>query len=191
MRKLGESINELMTVLAAGDDASRKAQRAAAVNVAWRNAVEAVYKDAAEMVLDHVNAVYIMAADEVVKGAPMKASHTGTGAQLVVYSDDSLIRSDLDARQEFLKMKLKEQGEHVETFKILPSRFDMKSRHPFRRAEADGGPPRSARPVRDEAPRVPLTPEEQAALEASVDAVESPAVRRALERAIRADKNRM
>ena len=191
MRKLGESINELMTVLAAGDDASRKAQRAAAVNVAWRNAVEAVYKDAAEMVLDHVNAVYIMAADEVVKGAPMKASHTGTGAQLVVYSDDSLIRSDLDARQEFLKMKLKEQGEHVETFKILPSRFDMKSRHPFRRVEADGGPARSARPVRDEAPRVPLTPEEQAALEASVDAVESPTVRRALERAIRADKNRM
>lgn len=190
MRKLGESINELMTVLAAGDDASRKAQRAAAVNVAWRNAVEAVYKDAAEMVLDHVNAVYIMAADEVVKGAPTKASHTGTGAQLVVYSDDSLIRSDLDARQEFLKMKLKEQGEHVETFKILPSRFDMKSRHPFRRAEAGGGA-RSARPVRDEAPRVPLTPEEQAALEASVDAVESPTVRRALERAIRADKNRM
>ncbi|QOS68307.1 phosphoadenosine phosphosulfate sulfotransferase [Eggerthella guodeyinii] len=191
MRKLGESINELMTVLAAGDDASRKAQRAAAVNVAWRNAVEAVYKDAAEMVLDHVNAVYIMAADEVVKGAPTKASHTGTGAQLVVYSDDSLIRSDLDARQEFLKMKLKEQGEHVETFKILPSRFDMKSRHPFRRAEAGGGGARPARPVRDEAPRVPLTPEEQAALEASVDAVESPTVRRALERAIRADKNRM
>ena len=191
MRKLGESINELMTVLAAGDDAARKAQRAAAVNVAWRNAVEAVYKDAAEMVLDHVNAVYIMAADEVVKGAPTKASHTGTGAQLVVYSDDSLIRSDLDARQEFLKMKLKEQGEHVETFKILPSRFDMKSRHPFRRAEAGGGGARSARLVRDEAPRVPLTPEEQAALEASVDAVESPTVRRALERAIRADKNRM
>lgn len=110
MRKLGESINELMAALAAGDDASRKAQRAAAVNVAWRNAVEAVYKDAAQMVLDHVNAVYIMAADEVVKGATTKASHTGTGAQLVVYADDSLIRSDLDARQEFLKMKLKNKA---------------------------------------------------------------------------------
>lgn len=78
MRKLGDSINELMAALAAGDDASRKAQRAAAVNVAWRNAVEAVYKDAAQMVLDHVNAVYIMAADEVVKGATTKASHAGT-----------------------------------------------------------------------------------------------------------------
>ena len=145
MRKLGESINELMAALAAGDDASRKAQRAAAVNVAWRNAVEAVYKDAAQMVLDHVNAVYIMAADEVVKGATTKASHTGTGAQLVVYADDSLIRSDLDARQEFLKMKLKGQGEHVETFKILPSRFEMKARHPFRRAEEAGAVERALR----------------------------------------------
>lgn len=191
MRKLGESINELMAVLAAGDDASLKAQRAAAVNVAWRNAVEAVYKDAAEMVLDHVNAVYIMAADEVIKGAPTKTSRTGTGAQLVVYSDDSLIRSDLDARQEFLKMKLKEQGEHVETFKILPSRFDMKARHPFRRAEAERATSATPRSERAAEPRTPLTPEEQAALEASVEAVESPTVRRALERAIRADKHRI
>jgi len=141
------------------------------------------------MVLDHVNAVYIMAADEVVKGATTKASHTGTGAQLVVYADDSLIRSDLDARQEFLKMKLKEQGEHVETFKILPSRFEMKARHPFRRPEEDGATARSA--SREETPRTPLSPEEEAALEASVGAVESPTVRRALERAIRADKNRI
>mgnify|MGYP003093023990 FL=1 len=191
MRKLGDSINELMAALAAGDDASRKAQRAAAVNVAWRNAVEAVYKDAAQIVLDHVNAVCIMAADEVVKGATTKASHAGTGAQLVVYADDSLIRSDLDARQEFLKMKLKEEGEHVETFKILPSRFEMKARHPFRRPEADGATARSARTDREETPRTPLSPEEEAALEASVGAVESPTVRRALERAIRADKNRI
>ncbi|MFR7651105.1 MAG: phosphoadenosine phosphosulfate sulfotransferase, partial [Eggerthella lenta] len=127
----------------------------------------------------------------VVKGATTKASHTGTGAQLVVYADDSLIRSDLDARQEFLKMKLNGQGEHVETFKILPSRFEMKARHPFRRAEEDGAVERAARASREETPRTPLSPEEEAALEASVGAVESPTVRRALERAIRADKNRI
>ena len=39
MRKLGESINELMAALAAGDDASRKAQRAAAVNVMRRRSL--------------------------------------------------------------------------------------------------------------------------------------------------------
>ena len=184
--KIGNALNDLMTQLAAGDDASVKAQRAAAVNVAWRNAVEAVYKDAAEMVLGHINAVYIMGADEVVAGAPSKASHTGTGSQLVVYSDDSLIRSDLDARQEFLKMKLKEQ---VETFRILPSRFEMKSRHPFRREE-DPATSSSSRTGRSEPPRPPLTPEELAALEEHIESVESPAVRAALARAIRADTKR-
>lgn len=187
--KIGNALNDLMTQLAAGDDASVKAQRAAAVNVAWRNAVEAVYKDAAEMVLGHINAVYIMGADEVVAGAPSKASHTGTGSQLVVYSDDSLIRSDLDARQEFLKMKLKEQGEHVETFRILPSRFEMKSRHPFRREE-DPATSSASRAGRSEPPRPPLTPEEHAALEEHIESVESPAVRAALARAIRADTKR-
>lgn len=187
--KIGNALNDLMAQLAAGDDASRKAQRSAAVNVAWRNAVEAVYKDAAEMVLAHVNAVYIMGADEVVAGAPVKTSRTGTGSQLVVYSDDSMIRSDLDARQEFLKMKLKEQGEHVETFRILPSRFEMKSRHPFARAEDARSSNGAARTLEGPA-RPTLTPEEQELLDASVEAVENPAVRAALARAIHADTHR-
>ncbi|WP_165248556.1 hypothetical protein [Adlercreutzia sp. ZJ141] len=51
--------------------------------------------------------------------------------QLIVYSDDSMVRSDLDARQEFLKMRLRESGEYIEKFKILPSKMDMRSRHPF------------------------------------------------------------
>ena len=79
----------------------------------------------------------------------------------------------------------------METFKILPSRFETKARHPFRRPEEDGATARSARASREETPRTPLSPEEEAALEASVGAVESPTVRRALERAIRADKNRI
>lgn len=188
MRKLGVSISELMSTLAVGDDVARKAQRAAAVNVAWRNAVEAVYKDAAEMVLDHVNAVYIMGADEVVAGAPAKAQPVGTGSQLVVYSDDSLIRSDLDARQEFLKMKLKEQGEHVDTFRILPSRFDMKARHPFRRPADPACAADALASTAEQPPREPLSPEQQAALDESVQSVENDAVRRALERAIQAAK---
>lgn len=51
---------------------------------------------------------------------------------LVVYCDDAMVRSDLDARQEMLKMHLNRQGEHVEAFSIKPARFDMKARHPFR-----------------------------------------------------------
>ena len=54
----------------------------------------------------------------------------------------------------------------------------MKARHPFRRAEEDGAVERAARASREETPRTPLSPEEEAALEASVGAVESPMVRR-------------
>ena len=55
---------------------------------------------------------------------------------LVVYCDDAMIRSDIDARQEMLKIRLNEQGEHVALFSIKPARFDMKARHPFREEAA-------------------------------------------------------
>ena len=47
-----------------------------------------------------------------------------------------MIRSDIDARQEMLKIRLNEQGEHVALFSIKPARFDMKARHPFREEAA-------------------------------------------------------
>lgn len=138
MELVGKGLERFLDGLAAeGDDASKKAVRAAMVNVMWENAVKEVYKDEgqADYILDHVNAVYIMSADAKVKGAGAKGSSgaAGEGTQLVVYSDDSMVRSDLDARQEFLKMRLREQGEQVESFKIIASRFDMKDRHPFRK----------------------------------------------------------
>ncbi|RDB58853.1 phosphoadenosine phosphosulfate sulfotransferase [Paraeggerthella hongkongensis] len=189
MKTLGSGLKELMASFGAGDDSGARARRAAAVKVMWRKAVEAVYKDAAPMVLDHINAVYVMRADDV-DDARAAARVTDGGTVLVVYSDDSMIRSDLDARQEFLKMKLNEQGEHVEAFCIKPSRFDMKSRHPFRPDSADEpGVGASGAPVRPAARR-PLAPEETAAVEELVATVDNAAVRRALEKAMIADLQR-
>lgn len=191
MKKLGDGLNELMSVLGTADEATRKAARSAEVNVRWRGAVEAVYKDAAELVLDHVNAVYVMSADEVEGGRPTPPTPDG-GSVLVVYSDDSLIRSDLDARQEFLKMKLNEQGEHVEAFKIMPSRFDMKARHPFRRDKDDvGGPANTAMRNHLSEPLETLDEEARAHLEAQVETVENPAVKAALLKAMAADLQRL
>lgn len=209
MKKIGSGVKELMAALGGTDDVSRKAARAAEVNVVWRNAVEAVYGDAASLVLSHVNAVYILDADAVVAGsrdgssrarpAPeagtcrppqSKKHHQAGGAQLVVYSDDSLIRSDIDARQEFLKMRLREQGEHVETFKILPSRFDMKARHPFAAKEGIERTEAGSRPGVDEAPSEPLTPQQREQLEQQALQVENPSVRSALLKAIDADMKR-
>lgn len=208
MKKIGAGVKELMAALGGTDDVARKAARAAEVNVVWRNAVEAVYGDAASLVLAHVNAVYILDADAVVAGSrdgssrarpipeagncrppQSKKQQPAGGAQLVVYSDDSLIRSDIDARQEFLKMRLREQGEHVETFKILPSRFDMKARHPFV-AKEDAGAAQSLRSAGGEAPSEPLTPQQREQLEQQALQVENPSVRSALLKAIDADMKR-
>ncbi len=209
MKKLGAGIKDIMTALSGGDDAARKAARAAEVNVLWRNAVEAVYKDAAPMVLSHVNAVYIMDADVPVAGsrdgvsgrrAPHAEPLGKPGAensrarrrtQLVVYADDSLIRSDLDARQEFLKIQLNGKGERIDAFRILPSTFDMKARHPFspreeRTAAARGSASCGEAPSDAE----PLSSEQRAALEEKARGVENTAVQKALLKAIEADMKR-
>ena len=189
MKSLGDGIKELMAAFGSGQDSASRARRAAAVNVVWRKAVEAVYKDAAQMVLDHVNAVYVMRAQDV-DDARAAARVTDGGTVLVVYVDDSMIRSDLDARQEFLKMKLNEQGEHVEAFCIKPSRFDMKSRHPFKPDLDD--PLTAARAARVAHPPVvrQLSDQERAAVAERSSSVENPALRRAIEAAMIADLQR-
>lgn len=115
-----------------GSRAPRLPNRAgvAEVHVRWRMATEAVYGPSAPLILDHTNAVYIMRPDKANDPAAARVPQGKT--LLVVYCDDAMVRSDLDARQEMLKMHLNRQGEHVEAFSIKPARFDMKARHPFR-----------------------------------------------------------
>ena len=107
-----------------------QSQRVAEVHQRWKTAVEHVYGGSSGLILDHTNAVYIMSPEASNDPAAKKVSPGKT--LLVVYSDDAMVRSDIDARQEFLKMRLNEQGEHVEVFSIKASRQGMKSRHPFK-----------------------------------------------------------
>lgn len=138
MARLGDGLQQLLKNLGQAGVQAARSQRVAEVHVRWCRAVEAVYRTSAPLVLDHINAVYIMRPDQA--NDPM-AAHVPQGRTLlVVYSDDAMIRSDLDARQEMLKIRLNEQGEHVEAFSIKPARFDMKARHPFReRAQLASG----------------------------------------------------
>ncbi len=130
MARLGDGLQQLLKNLGQAGVQAARSQRVAEVHVRWRRAVEAVYRSGAPLVLDHINAVYIMRPDQA--NDPMAARVPRGRTLLVVYSDDAMIRSDLDARQEMLKIRLNEQGEHVEAFSIKPARFDMKARHPFR-----------------------------------------------------------
>ena len=130
MADLGSGLQRLLRNLGAAGSKAARSQRVAEVHVRWKRAVEAVYRQSAPLVLDHTNGVYIMRPEQA--NDPAAARVPAGKTLLVVYSDDAMIRSDLDARQEMLKVRLNEQGEHVALFSIKPARFDMKARHPFR-----------------------------------------------------------
>ena len=165
------------------------------MNDLWKNAVAAVFGgDSAALVLDHTNSVYVMSGEQGGNLRRFDRPRSETqgpvaGKVLAVYCDDSMVRSELDNRQELLKMKFKEQGEDVEALRILPSTRDMKNRHPFREEPArPGGPaPSFVRPARTARA---LTEEQLAAVHQSADHVEDPAVRRALYRALLASAAR-
>ena len=134
MADLGSGLRQLLQSLGASGAQAARSQRVAEVHVRWKCAVEAVYRDSASLVLDHTNGVYIMKPEQA--NDPMAARVPAGKTLLVVYCDDAMIRSDIDARQEMLKIRLNEQGEHVALFSIKPARFDMKARHPFREEAA-------------------------------------------------------
>ena len=111
MADLGRGLQQLLRSLGAAGAQAARSQRVAEVHVRWKCAVEAVYRDSAPLVLDHTNGVYIMKPEQA--NDPMAARVPAGKTLLVVYCDDAMIRSDIDARQEMLKIRLNEQGEHV------------------------------------------------------------------------------
>lgn len=139
MRRIGDGLTRYIAGISGHDEAASRALRRATVHRLWEETVAAVFREAAPLVLDHTNAVYIMSAEKgnAVRRFDRPASDVqgcaATGNVLVVCLDDSMVRSELDNRQELVKMKFREKGEPVEALKIVPSIRDMKQRHPFRR----------------------------------------------------------
>ena len=192
MKKLKASLDQLKAVLEEKNPGGAEALRYAEVNDLWKNAVGAVFGgDSAALVLDHTNSVYVMSGEQGGNLRRFDRPRSETqgvvaGKVLAVYCDDSMVRSELDNRQELLKMKFKEQGEDVEALRILPSTRDMKNRHPFRdEAARAGSSDRSfVRPTRTSRA---LTEDELAAVHKRASQVEDPIVRRALYRAMLAE----
>lgn len=98
--------------LGASRDLAAKAMRAAQVKNMWRAVVDPIF-------LEHTNAVYIV-----------KKNGKKT---LIVYVDDSLFASELNARREMIRLKLLECcNEYVDEFKIIISRGRYKKNYPFK-----------------------------------------------------------
>ena len=183
MVDLGIGLQQLLRSLGAAGAQAARSQRVAEVHVRWKCAVEAVYRDSASLVLDHTNGVYIMKPEQA--NDPMAARVPAGKTLLVVYCDDAMIRSDIDARQEMLKIRLNKQGEHVALFSIKPARFDMKARHPFRE-EAARAAQQAARAAH--APDPLISPEAAVRLREQAAGVEDKRLRESILKALEASE---
>ncbi|MDO4290682.1 MAG: hypothetical protein Q4C41_05580 [Eggerthellaceae bacterium] len=99
-----------------------EAYKRAVVLRTWRDNPEC-----AKLVLDHTNAFYVRKDD-----APRKGADKDTPYILCeICIDDPLVRSEVNFRQEMLRLDLAYEGLHFDELRIKPSKFGMKDRHPF------------------------------------------------------------
>lgn len=195
MRRLSDGLDALLQRLGSLDAAAAEALRYEHVNRLWETAVGEVFGAAARLVLDHTNTVYLMSPDQAADlrrfDRPRSAMQRSfSGNVLVVYADDSLVRSEIDARQQFLVMKCQQLGEQVEAVVIIPAKGAMKARHPFCKQEAPGGCACSAVHGGAAGPSEasePLSTEELEEINHALGEVQNPALREAMRRAIGAN----
>lgn len=192
MGKAGKEIAGAISAMGASSAEAAKNLRASQVKAMWRDLMESNGDDA---ILDHTNAVYIIRRTvedyENSRGrlphTPQNAiddrkdaSATGVGKQLIVYVDDSMVASELNARRELIKMQFAARYREVlDEFKIFISRGQYKNNHPFKS--------RPKPSYESKVESVPLTPEELAWVHDQVQVIQDPRLRANFEKAMIAD----
>ena len=149
MKKLSDDIDALYSDLGNKNSLARIAQRAARVHEIWAGCVQG-------FILEHTNAVYILNEEE--------------GKTLIVYVDDSVCASELNARRELIKLKLLQDfNEDIEQMRICISRGRYKKNHPFQTNDGQT--------VQDSAPAAPLNKEELQKIKETASLIEDPLLR--------------
>lgn len=186
MKRLGDGGNVQKVLESMGGDSGKAAKiaRGAKVRSMWRSLMMHNHD---KFILDHTNNVFIVRSE----GGPRPdgkrfrddgkdASSTGRGKQLIVYVDDSVVASELNARRELIKLQfLDHYHEEIDEFKIIISQGRHKKNHPFAKQE---GPS-----YHDGAQPVPLTDEQRAFVREQVQKVDNPKVARAFGQAMERD----
>lgn len=127
MANLGHEASRLIAQM--NPDAA-KFLKAAKNRDAYVRAAQCAWRDneaAARLVLAHTNAFYVRR-DERPRKGPDKDKPYMLGEICI---DDPVIRSDVNARRELLKLELAYGGIHVDEVRIIPAKMGMKERHPF------------------------------------------------------------
>lgn len=157
--------------------------RANQVRRMWERIMKAGGDD---YILAHTNNVFVLREGEA---RPVRRDHddrkdagaTGKGKKLIVYVDESIVAAELNARRELVKLQFFEFfGEEIDEFKILISRGQYKTHHPFARKDAPPAWEERARPV-------PLDESERAIVAAQLAGIADAPLRQAVERAMVAD----
>lgn len=169
MKKLGKNIEHLIANLSKDSDQARINLRAHQVRTRYRQALESVYRDNAQLFLDHTNNVYILKKNNI--------------KTLIVYVDESIYAAELNAQRELIKLRLLELfGEDVEQFEIKVSRGTYKDYHPY--TEEDELSESSTLPLPE------LSPEGQLRVDEISAKVTEESVRKSFEKAMTADMAR-
>lgn len=174
MNTLQDKLDAMFSELPVKDEAALKIRRALIVQGKFRDAVEQVYKESASYILSHINAVYILKDQDTQR------------KDLVIYADDSMVRADLDARQEFIKAALFAKGEEISKARFIAARGNVKKHHPFVEIE-DNNEDNLQYLVYFAQTRHPLDEGQEAAVEAASERIEDQRVAQSFSKAMRAN----
>ena len=182
MKKISENINEVYNQLGENNSLAKIAHRAARVRAMWAACVQ-------EYVLAHTNAVYIVKNDsssnketyQKAKTAEPEEKNQPTPTKtLIVYVDDSITATELNARRELIKLKfLQDFNEEIEELKIFISRGDYKKNYPFKKSYDEE--------LQNTHPTVPLTKNELKSAQEIASVIEDERLREKLLKAMVAD----
>ena len=172
--KLNAAIRNEMGSLARGDDKARLAARIQQVQQRYRQVIEKVYRQNAQIFLDHTNSVYIMNKD----GEKV----------LIVYMDESIYAAELNAQRELIRLHMLQMfNEDIAVFDIHVSRGAYKKKYLYKGKDApDSGDVELAR---DEV-RQTLTTDQEAFIDQTVSGVADEKLRKVIEKAMTADLKR-
>lgn len=172
MEPLSEWVSSSIGDLSKDKDAARIAIRTNQVHTIYKQAIESTFSTypsgSIQLLLQHTNAVYITKDDD--------------WKTLIIYVDDSDVKSALDHNQYFIIQSFREQGEVIDEYKLLTARATMRSRHPFETATTE-----NSEINKKQSQKRVLSQKEIDTIDDMVEQVENPAIREALKRAIIAD----
>lgn len=128
---LSKGISNALEAMGATKEILLKARRASQVKELFIECINEVYGQAAYLIFDKTNAVYLL---HEPRNNTYKAFNSDKDKvyRLLIYTCDSMVHADLDARQEEIKRCFMKRKQKIDSYELLSSKFEMRKRFPFK-----------------------------------------------------------